>query len=271
MRINKYFIIATFLLGFCTPLFCQNLALLRQQAVEGDSSAMLKLVEVFEFGLETKQYPDSAAYWLSKAADKKHPEAQYLLGIRLVKKIYDAKIYAKGVNLLKSSAENGYTEALLKLTEIYLENGSDGGSGTVSASYYNPATAFKYAKKAAESGSGTGAYLVGDAYVKGKGVSKNYKESALWFEKGARLQNTPSQLNLGDLHLTGKITGKVELMSALAFYRMAWINNRSTPNEKALADIGMHEVDQRLKQTHNLMMQAGLLTPGGSFQYKLRE
>ena len=68
----------------------------------------------------------------------------------------------------------------------------------------NDKEAAKWFQKAAEQGDADAQYELGRLYAKGKGVEKNDKEAAKWFRKAAEQGRAKAQWELGQMYYEGK-------------------------------------------------------------------
>ena len=64
----------------------------------------------------------------------------------------------------------------------------------------NPAEAFRWYQKSAESGSVIGQDALADCYLNGVGTSVNDHEAFLWYQKAANAEYPPSMCSLGDCY-----------------------------------------------------------------------
>lgn len=106
-------------------------------AKSGDLDAQTMLGELYLDGLNgVEQDPKKAFFWISKAANREEPQAQYLLGYMYENGIYVAKNVKKAVEWYKKSAMQGDVLAQYNLALIYKE-----GKGSVSKNVHE---AFKW-------------------------------------------------------------------------------------------------------------------------------
>lgn len=97
-------------------------------AKSGDLDAQTMLGELYLDGLNgVEKDPQKAFFWISKAANREEPQAQYLLGYMYENGIHVAKDVKKAVRWYKKSAMQGDVLAQYNLALIYKE-----GKGNVS-------------------------------------------------------------------------------------------------------------------------------------------
>lgn len=244
-----------------------QISLLQQQAEGGDAKAMLELSEKYLFGLGVTQQDDSAQYWIKQALALGDPEALFLVGVREVGNVSNAKAYRTGIQHLEEAAEQGNVDAQLRLGDIYRQR----RTGTPSDQYYDLAKAFGYSNQAAKAGNPVAMTHCGEALVSGKGTNKNDSLAIDWFTNaGAEKKHVPAQLRLGDLYLSGVATGQVDPFQAYHWYRRAAGNRRANIDQRSAADLGIHEVDLLLRHFQNALFMTGPL-PKATFQYEIRE
>jgi TPR repeat protein len=250
------------------PLQAQSFDQLHTRSLNGDSAAMVLLAEKFQFGDGVTASEDSANYWISKAAGKKHPEAMYLLGIRNCSQIYSAKDFSKGMEWLNKSADLGNPKAMIKLYEIW----SDKSSDDESAKYNNLPKGFAYLKRAADAGDTEGIHVAAEAYGNGRGVTRSDSTALALFSLNAEKNRyIPSRIRKADFLLEGRGLSQPDYYGALDLYKSVRFDPVSGTDSKAIAEIGIHRVDQVLKKAQALHAQGHIMLPAYFFTYRLRE
>lgn len=241
---------------------------LKAQSQAGDAKAMLELSERYLFGRGVTQSDDSATYWVDAALDTGHPEAQYLVGIQQTSAAFDAKRFGKGVDLLKQSAGQNFGDAAMKLSEIYKTR----GTGMVTDRFYDLKQAFQYGEQAAASGDGEAMFYCGESLVLGRGVNQDNSKGIAYITQAASSKGyLPACLKMGDLHLSTQVTGDIDPFGALEWYQYVLTHRRSNIDQRASAQLGIHQVDLQLRRWQNLMLNAGGILPPKTFEYNIRE
>lgn len=238
----------------------------RQQAWLGDSVAMVKLSEAFQFGRGVERAEDSALFYMDLAAQKGHPDALYLVGTQLLIKVFSATEYAKGLSFLRKAAEKGHSEAQFRLAQVY----STKGMGNQTDSYYDLKKAYNYADSAASKGHKEALLYCAEARLKGNGTSKNDSIAVVYFQKIADRDYIPAVIRLGDMYWEGKITGKQEPFLAIETFNRVFELGNANVEQKAAADLGIHRIDQFFKNIQNTYLNGNPMMPAGLFEYRLR-
>lgn len=246
----------------------QTFEKLHTAAMSGDSAAMVLLAEKFQFGDGVAASEDSSNYWITKAAEKKNPDAMYLLGIRKCSQIYSAKDFSKGMEWLNKSADLGNAKAMVKLYEIW----SDKTIDDESAKYNNLAKGFGYIKRAADAGDMEAIHITAEAYGNGRGTAKSDSAALALFSYNAATHHyIPSRIRKADFLLEGRGLPQPDYMGALELYKGVRFDPIAGTDSKATAEIGIHRVDQVLKKAHALHAQSHIMLPSSFFTYRLRE
>lgn len=261
-------ILSVFAFLAISSLRAQNAAETRSRALAGDGEAMLELSEMYRFGLNVMRNADSADYWVSQALQTGHPEALFLEGTRLTGRLYSRTDFGKGIKYLKQAADSGNVAASSLLADIYAQRDPD----TESARYYSLATSFEYRKTAAEGGDTESMIGLAECYLGGKGTARNDSLGRVWLETTVqKRRNLNAALRLGDLWLEGRFGKRPEPFLAAKYYRSVLESEKANIDQKARADIGLHEADQMIKRVHNAVIHTGGMAPAGSLFYQLRE
>jgi hypothetical protein len=241
---------------------------LRKAASLGDTEAMLELSEAFRFGMGLKKSDDSADFYLNRVAELGDPDGQYLVGTRYLQDAFNAAKYTKGLSLLRKSAEQGHIQANWRLCEVFAER----NTGTQSDNYYSLIKAYSFAEIAARNDLPEALLYCSRARLEGKGTSRNDSLAAAYALRAAdSLDYLPAYLQVGDLYWNGQITGKKEPLKALEAYRTVKHHKLGNADQRGKAELGIHMVDQFIKQLQNTAFQAGGWMPAGMYDYYLRE
>ena len=241
---------------------------LLQDANNGDAKAMLELSEKYLFGLGVTKSDDSSKYWANQALATGDKEAQYLVGVLKTSSAFDKQKFGDGVDLLKLSSEQGFPDASLKLSEIYRTR----GTGMATDAFYDLKQSFSYGEVAAKAGEKEAMFYCGESLIKGRGCSRNDSLGVYYISEAATTKGfIPACLRMGDLHMSGHITGEIDPFGALEWYNYVLNHRRSNIDQRATAQLGIHAVDNLVRQWQNLILQAGGVMPQNTFDYNIRE
>lgn len=219
-------------------------------AVAGHSEAQFLVSACYKHGRGIQENLAEAERWLRKAAANEFPRALLFLGLayrsgNLYQNI--AKDEEEAIKWLRKAAEGGFPGAYLALISQFSERKNyrevvncyikcaDQGSTTClfypEVYYSDPADAaeaLKWYRKAAEDGSASAQYHLGERYEVGRGVPQSDTEAAGWFCKAAAgwfLKATEkgdqhAQSFLGHCYAVGKGV-PLELPQAHAWFQLA--------------------------------------------------
>ena len=112
---------------------------------------------------------------------------------------YDARDYARALELLTPLAEQGNTIAQVNLAYMLYS-----GRGTSA----NASEAAKWYRLAADNGDAYAQYSLGVMYENGKGVPQNLQEAVKWWRLSARQGYAEAQYNLGAMYYNGRGVAK---------------------------------------------------------------
>lgn len=160
-------------------------------------SAATCLADDFSDGLAwyaEEDYPAAAAAF-QKAAEHGKADAQFNLGLMLLKGEGVAQDYPRAMALFQQASEQGNARAQLNLGRMYAK-----GQGAV-ASY---AKALPWFKKSAEQGYADAQYSLGVLYVSGIGAPRDYRKAYELFLAAAEQGNASAQYQLGLMYFKGK-------------------------------------------------------------------
>ncbi|MDD9842129.1 MAG: tetratricopeptide repeat protein [Alphaproteobacteria bacterium] len=138
---------------------------------------------------------ETTVYWIRKAAEQGHVEAQLHLGWHYVSGEGVPQNDKEAVKWVRKAAEQGLAEAQLVLGLAYTE-----GEGVPQ----NDKEAVKWVRKAAEQGLAEAQLVLGLAYTEGEGVPQNDKEAVKWVRKAAEQGLAEAQLVLGRFYAEGE-------------------------------------------------------------------
>jgi len=155
---------------------------------------------------------DYARTWLSTQAAAEDPQAWYYLG-----RMYQEGLGGFAVDLKRAeklyhqSAEQGVTESMLALADLY----SRGGGVKP-----NVAVAQVWHEKAARAGNVEGMFLTAQDLTGKNGRPAGYNRARIWFEQAASAGHSEAMRALGDLYRNGQGVD-VSMVQALMWYRLA--------------------------------------------------
>jgi TPR repeat protein len=98
---------------------------------------------------------------------------------------------ALAVKYYQSAANRGSAEAAVELADLYWSELNE------------PSKALQWSQTAIDRGRGEASNMVGWNYLHGHGVGVSYREAAIWFEKGAEIDDRHAQYALGRMHEEG--------------------------------------------------------------------
>lgn len=127
-------------------------------------------------------------------AREKNPEAEYQLGLILVRGLGMAKNYSEGLRWFHLAADQGHAEAQFNVGAMY-----DFGWGAARSD----AEALKWYRLAASQGSANGEASLGLMYLQGRGVAQDYAEAARWYGLAAGQGQAYAQTGLGVMYRDG--------------------------------------------------------------------
>lgn len=142
----------------------------KKSAEQGYAEAQYSIGNFYWHGQGVEKDLDEGVKWLKKAADQGHRWANKILPDRIQK----AKIAAKSNPAKKKPVVNPLDKAQVKKFNILI--------------------------KKAERSDIESQYQVGEMYAKGKGVHRNEKVAAIWFQKAANKGHKKAQHNIGLLY-----------------------------------------------------------------------
>jgi TPR repeat protein len=175
-------------------------------AERGEAQAQLSIAHMYYHGKGTDVNLAQAFHWAKLAAEQNNAEAQCLVGDLYRKGEGTDRNENKGLSYLKSAAEQGDDLARLKIGKLYLYVGKQGHG-------IKMWQAFHYTKLAAEARNSDAQFLLGWAYLNGRGTAKDEKLAFYYIELAAKQGNQYAQFFLGKLYLNGQGTTKNEKLA----------------------------------------------------------
>lgn len=159
-------------------------------AEEGDPLSQYYIARMYHFGEGRKEDIDKAIKWYGRSAEAGAAPAQYRLG-----RIYDVedgyKDTDRAIDWYLKAAEGGNVDAMHSLGYVYAENGE-------------LKHAFRWKKKAADSGSAAAQFDVGLQYEKGVGTAINPDQALAYYDRAARQGYGRAMINLAFIYSEGK-------------------------------------------------------------------
>ncbi len=187
---------------------------LESDAKGGDRIAQFNYAETLM--LDAKPNAEMIFEMYRKSADQGYTEAQIKLGQCYLNGNLNTKVdLEKGVDILKKATEGGDAKALNALGQAYLSL-KDG-------CFLDPTNAIRCFTVAYEKDNSDAMYSLGYCYGNGIGVEKNVNEAIEWFRRSAEKDNRKAQYILGRLqkdeaYLLKSRTSEAALEMALNAY-----------------------------------------------------
>lgn len=218
---------------------------LRSAAELGHSKAMGEWAWMLYNGLGTIPDPTAAFRWWHKAAILGDPKSKLNAGILLIRGKGTLTDPGTGLDLIRSAAEDGESEAMIRLAEMR----HFGEPGVPP----DPEEAALWARRAAETGHAQAQNLLGSLYEQGCGVPRRASVAVEWYRMAA-LQNHPkAQANLGRL-LSGNRAGTPQRIEAWYWLRRSALQgeplalNFLPEFRPALTQAELNAAEQRLAE-----------------------
>ena len=217
-------------------LHAENVKAIQQAATEGEARSQYDLAIRYLKGDGVEKHAASAVKWLKKSAGQNFSPAQYKLGILYREGHKVTKDMDQAIEYLTMAANQGNATAQYVLGDVYQQG--DGVAKNLTearewfglAAGHNVEKAVKALAKIEESDTTTpatvpavkekvenkkpttelgnktaqSAYEQGMKYLRGAGVSRNYKTATEWFLQAAEQGHAESQYQLGELLKKGK-------------------------------------------------------------------
>jgi uncharacterized protein len=198
----------------------------RINANAADAPAMTLIGEIYRDGVSVKQDNAEAARWYRLASGLGNREAQFQLGMLLLRG-------AEGVNadrpaaeaLLENAAAQNHSGALYNLGIIALE-----GEGDNKADFAKAADLFH---RAADAGDDNAAYSYGVLLRQGRGVALDTDAAAVWLKRAADAGIIAGEVEYAIMLFNGIGVEKDEAGAAKLFGKAAARNNPIAQNRLA--------------------------------------
>ena len=204
----------------------QNHQPAQDPAANAKAASLLQEGKNVYYGLNgSPKDPYSAPGYFRQAADMGNTEAQVLLGQMYLTGTYIDKNQDEALKLFKTAADLGNADAQVKLAEFHIKqkqyelaadilkrNTNDNPkTQTKLGELYltgkgvekNYKEAFNLFKQAAEKGNALAQYRLGDMYFKAQGIKRNYAEALKWYTKSASKGNKDAAYALGMMYAEG--------------------------------------------------------------------
>ena len=204
-------------LGKSDPV--QALALFNKAAVNGSTSAMVKLGMLAQSG--SKPDPETALRWFEKAAALHSPEGHHRMG-----KLLQASDPRKAIEQFRLAAQGGYAPALVDYG-IAHEEGLETAKDIASA--------VKAYQEAAEKGDPIGLYRLAICYDQGLGIAKNNAKATECFQTSGGAGYAEAQFRMGKRYASGEISIK-DPIAAAAWFQLGAAQGHA-PSQCALGEI----------------------------------
>ena len=184
----------------CCGRFSQYIECCKKAADLGHVLAAYKLWKIYENGGKIVKQLDQSRFWMKRAAELKHPDAQETQRklnelLESFKKVKDGKF--KDLAQLKELANKGLAEAQQCLGANYYNLAV--GSNNEKDKSENYKQAYQYFMKAANQGFAISQYYVGLCFETGNGVEKNIIEAKKWYQLAANQECKKAIDGLGRL------------------------------------------------------------------------
>lgn len=148
---------------------------LRELAEEGDVAAMTRLAAAYRIGRRIPKDEAESLKWYLKAAEEKHPDATYLVGLAHLQGRGVKRDLPEAVKWFERAAGLGHAGSMGILATLH-RNHPD---------YADPGKARHWLIKSAEAGLPASMYQLGLAHLAGDGVEKDSELAHKWLNKAA--------------------------------------------------------------------------------------
>ncbi|KAF9908257.1 hypothetical protein EC991_010097 [Linnemannia zychae] len=180
-----------------TPTLFNVIEDIKVKAKQGDISAQYDLGRVFFHGEEdVKKDFEAAMHWFLRAAERKHPKAQFCVGLMHHQGLGVAKDHKQAAAWLLKAANQQVLEAQSLLGGMYLH-----GLGVQEDSL----RALQWLLAAANEGNADAQCNIGDMYRDGTSpFSQDYSKAMEWYLKAADQGHASAQVEIGVLYASGQ-------------------------------------------------------------------
>lgn len=162
---------------------------------------------------QAKDYDSAHALWKT-ASDKHDPISQYYLGLLYARGEGVNKDDVKALEYYTLSAEGGYADAQLMVSNSY-------STGKIVTQDFT--ASYRWCLKAAKNNLPQAQYLVGRMYMDGRGTSTNVPEGTEWLTRAAKNGIPDAQYYLGYLYYKGRSIPQ-DFEKAYAWFNIAGEN-----------------------------------------------
>ena len=173
----------------------QSVQLLQSSAeLEYDPAQFALGMEYLQAENRTEAQAESGLYWLERAVKHHNSDAQFVLGLYLLRNSTDPEKESRGFLLMQESARAGDPHGMFETGRCLLF-----GLGTET----NPEAAVPWILQAAEIGVADAQEFAGMCLIYGTGIEADPEKGVSWLEKAAA-QDVPTALyHLGDCYYQG--------------------------------------------------------------------
>jgi TPR repeat protein len=178
---------------------------LSKAAEQGHVNAQLNLYVLYRDGKAVTQDNEIAKKWLLAAKESGSDDAETQLAVNYLFGGVLEKDELKAIPILERLAKKGNSWAQYNLG-IALQNGSG-----INVDEKAAADLFK---KSAESGNAAAQFRLALCYLNARGVPIDYIEAARWMQKSADANNSAAQYFLSNMYLKGQGVPKDDILSA---------------------------------------------------------
>ena len=196
----------------------QALQWYRKAAEKGVSSGQFNYGFMFYYGYGVKKDYSEALRWFTKAADQNYKDAFSYLGEIYEKGYGVLKNHEKAISYYKKGADKGDDFCKKALKRIEASESADDWyyAGVEEEGRGNYEEAVRYYKKAAKANHIEALFDLACMFKNGKGVEQNKGTAAQFFLRAAKLGDSVSQDEIGDMHYNRK-----EYIEATEWYSKA--------------------------------------------------
>lgn len=226
----------------------------KAKAAKGDANAQLKLGRYYGMKANPRQY-DLAREYLQPVAKSGNAQALYYLGVLFGRSRASFYQVDSSLHYLKKAARLGEVGALNLLGDMYAQARNVDRDYNKAIEYYTnayekskkavylikvsdcygkkkmPEKKFQWQLKAAETGYKFAYFSVATAYRKGRGVKKDLKQAAYWYEEGFKTGDCKYAYDLARLYATDVANDTLALIWYKKAYRAGyhdasyWVGN----------------------------------------------
>lgn len=196
------------------------------KANHGDIEAKF-IVGVLLQTKQTKQDSIKAYEYLTSAAESKYSPAERAVAYELLDSASNKFDFQKGIEMLSKSADHGHVRAKLELSDYYFEGKGVEVDFNKALNLLNEGLSELYIL--ANEGNSKAQWVLGQLFLGGSYLPKNFQQGKLWLKKSADANNPYGQFLYGSYFLQGK-----ELDYSSAFYWINEANKKKLPESYAV-------------------------------------